>query len=380
MDEIWVNLSSGRYPIRIEASSLGRLGTALKNFGAEGKVALVTNPRVDRLYGKTVRSGIQRAGLSSVRMVLPDGERFKTLASVRHLYDQLIAHRFERKSFMVALGGGVIGDVAGFAAATYLRGIPVVQVPTTLVSQVDASIGGKTGVDHPKGKNLIGAFHQPKMVYIDPLALSTLDSREFRAGLAEVVKYGVILDPDFFSFLEKEADQILARKPGPLNYMIRRCCELKAGVVQEDERESGPRRILNFGHTIGHAVETLGGYRKYLHGEAVSIGMGSAARMAAMMGLCTESDMERIIALLVRFDLPVSLPKVKAPDILKIVAIDKKVSGGKVHFILPERIGKVFVRGFETQEINGLVRWLLGLEKPSVKRKRRSASGLVAGA
>jgi 3-dehydroquinate synthase len=360
MDEVWVNLSSGRYPIRIEESSLDRLGASLKNLGAEGAVALVTNPKVDRFYGKRVRGGIQRVGLSSVRMLVPDGERFKNLSSVRRLYDQLIAHRFERKSFMVALGGGVIGDLAGFAAATYLRGIPVVQVPTTLVAQVDASIGGKTGVDHPKGKNLIGAFHQPKMVYIDPSTLSTLDPREFHAGLAEVVKYGTILDADFFGFLEKEADRILAKDPDTLYYVIKRCCEIKAEVVQEDERESGLRRILNFGHTIGHAVETLGGYRKYLHGEAVSIGMISASRMAVMMGLCAESEAERILALMIRFGLPVSLPKVKVPDILKIIAVDKKVSGRKVHFVLPERIGRVSVRGLDVHEVSESIRRLLG--------------------
>jgi 3-dehydroquinate synthase len=302
---------------------------------------------------------MKRAELVTVRMTIPDGERFKTLSSVKKLYDRLIAHRFERNSFLIALGGGVIGDIAGFTAATYLRGIPLIQVPTTVVAQVDASIGGKTGVDHPSGKNLIGAFYQPRMVYIDPSVLTTLSDREYRSGLAEVVKYGIILDGDFFSRLEKEADRILARNPGSLLEVVNRCCELKAGVVQEDEREGGLRRILNFGHTIGHAIETMGRYRRHLHGEAVSIGMVCAARIGLLLGLCSDSDVERISALLIRFGLPVSLPKISPADLLRIVALDKKMAAGKIHFVLPERVGKVTVRALQPKEVSGLIQRLI---------------------
>src|SRR5579863_1186215 len=347
MHEIRVNLTSGGYPIRIEPASLECLGPTLRSMGARGTVALVTNSTVDRLYGAPVCRGIRKAGLSTLRLRIPEGERYKTLRTVRRLYDQFIEHRLERQSFLVALGGGVVGDVAGFAAATYLRGIPLVQVPTTLVAQVDASIGGKTGVDHPGGKNLIGAFYQPRLVFIDPGVLGTLKGREYRAGLAEVVKYGVIADGDLFSDLEKAAERILAREPDPVVRLIVRCSEIKAKVVEQDERESGVRRILNFGHTLGHALETWGGYRKYLHGEAVSIGMVSAARMALLLGLLSQEEVGRLMALLSRFGLPVSLPNFRVADILKIIAVDKKVAQGKIQFILPEHLGRVTVRGLD---------------------------------
>lgn len=358
MREIWVSLPNNSYPIRIKPSSLGHLGSSLRGIGAEGQVALVTNPKVDRLYGKSLREGLRKADLVTIKMTVPEGERYKTLSSVKSLYDKLIAHRFERKSFLMALGGGVVGDLAGFVAATYLRGIRLVHIPTTLVAQVDSSIGGKTGVDHAKGKNLIGSFYQPKMVYVDPSVLSTLENREFRSGLAEVAKYGVIADADFFGFLEKEADRILAREPAPLLHLIERCCEIKANVVQEDERESGLRRTLNFGHTIGHALETLGGYRRFLHGEAISIGMVAATKIAFLLGFCKEEDIRRLSVLLTRFGLPVSLPKVKVTDILNIVTVDKKVENRKVQFVLPERIGGVTVLGLEMKELSGFLRTL----------------------
>lgn len=360
MHEIWVRLTSQSYPIQIDRGLLDRVGPTVVDLGARGRVAMVSNPKVDRLYGKRLREGARRAGLSTIRMVVPDGERYKTLQTVKRLYDGLIAHRTERSTFLLALGGGVIGDLAGFTAATYLRGIPLVQVPTSLVAQVDASIGGKTGVDHPKGKNLVGSFYQPRLVAIDPDLLTTLSDREYRAGLSEVVKYGVIADSEFFAFLEKSADRVAARDPDALFHLVRRCCEIKAHVVQADERESGQRRILNFGHSLGHVLETLGGYKTYLHGEAVAIGMVAAARMAVLMGMFGAAESDRLASLLRRFGLEVSLPKLKVKDILKVLMLDKKVSGGKIHLVLPEKIGLVRVIGMGPDEAGTLIRKMIG--------------------
>jgi 3-dehydroquinate synthase len=241
----------------------------------------------------------------------------------------------------------VIGDLAGFAAATFLRGIGFIQVPTTLAAQVDASIGGKTGVDHAHGKNLIGAFYQPKLVWIDTGVLKTLNRREFVSGLAEVIKYGVIQDEGFFSYLEDNIDKILKLEPAALTHAIRRSCAIKAEVVQKDEREGGLRKILNYGHTLGHALETATNYRTYLHGEAVSIGIAFAAQLSVRLGLMDVPSARRQIELLKRAGLPVALPKIKPADIIKIMKLDKKVSGGRMHFVLPVKIGQVVVRPAE---------------------------------
>ncbi len=306
-----------------------------------GKVAVVTHAKIDRFYGREVRAGLVEAGYDPMTILVPQGERHKTLDQVERIYDRLIQGRFERSSTLVALGGGVIGDMTGFAAATFLRGIAYVQVPTTVVAQVDASIGGKTGVDHRHGKNLIGAFHQPKRVCIDPEVLATLSRREYIAGLAEVVKYGVIADAEFFGHLEARADLLRMRDAHVLEDCIKRSAAIKAQVVSADERESGLRKILNYGHTLGHAVETLTGYAHYKHGEAVAIGMMAAARLSHAMGLLASDAVERQRRLLIRLGLPTECPDLAPDRIIDVMALDKKVSDGEIVFVLPEKIGAV---------------------------------------
>jgi 3-dehydroquinate synthase len=269
------------------------------------------------------------------------------------VYDELVRRRFERGDMLVALGGGVIGDLAGFVAATYLRGVRYVHVPTTVVAQVDSSIGGKTGVDHPKGKNLIGAFHHPVMVYADVATLRTLPRRELVAGLAEVVKYGVIADHSFFSYLEEQAGSILGGVPDVLVEVVRRSAAVKADVVRQDERETGLRRILNYGHTAGHVVETLTGYSAIRHGEAVAIGMDFAARLAARLDVCGDSLVRRQHTLLERFGLPTRLPAITPSRAIQTMRLDKKVREGRVHFVLPREIGRVTVEPVVEKDIVG---------------------------
>jgi len=272
-------------------------------------------------------------------MQLPDGEQYKTLATLESIYDTLIEWRFDRYCGLLALGGGVIGDLTGFAAATYLRGIPFVQLPTTLLAQVDSSVGGKTGVNHPQGKNLIGAFYQPRHVHIDVALLATLPAREYAAGLAEVVKYGIIRDAAFFAWLEKERGTLANRSTAALETAVMRSCQIKADVVESDENEQGLRAILNYGHTFGHAVETLAGYGVVRHGEAVAIGMVLAARTAARLGLGSQNDVARISALLKAFDLPVDPPAFPAEDYLAVMRHDKKAREGGIRLVLNQGIG-----------------------------------------
>jgi len=355
-NSIRVDLAERGYSIEIGDGTLPRIGERLATLGLKGKVGVITNARVNRLYGSVVSRSLRKAGFQAATVMLPDGERYKNLRSVSRVYDELVRRSFERSSTLLALGGGVIGDLAGFAASTYMRGIGFVQVPTTLAAQVDASIGGKTGVDHPHGKNLIGAFYQPKLVLVDPEVLKTLHRREFISGLAEVIKYGVIRDEGFFYYLEDNMDKILKLEPAALTHAIRRSCAIKADVVQKDEREGGLRKILNYGHTLGHALETVTNYGTYLHGEAVSIGIAFAARLSVRLGLSDPSCARRQIRLLERAGLPVALPKIKSADILKAMTMDKKVAGGKIHFVLAERIGRVVVKPVSQKEIINLLK------------------------
>jgi 3-dehydroquinate synthase len=270
---------------------------------------------------------------------IPDGEEFKNSTTLNRVYDEFLEAGVDRGSFVVALGGGVVGDVAGYAAATWMRGIPFVQVPTTLLAQVDSSVGGKTGIDHPRGKNLIGAFYQPRLVLIDIDTLATLDQRQFRAGLAEVIKYGVAIDLPFFEFIETNSTEILTMDPDLLIEIIHRSCQLKAHVVELDEKEAGLRAVLNYGHTLGHAFESLSGYRGLVHGEAVAIGMALAARVSAAEGLCSREDVSRISALITRCGLPVENPHYDRQQLLNAVATDKKSKGGSISFICNKGIG-----------------------------------------
>jgi 3-dehydroquinate synthase len=358
LEQIRVELGERSYTIIIGSQILRRIGEELKPLEIGEKIGVVTNPKVRRLYGTTVIRSLEENGFDAEVFQVPDGERYKNLTSAGRLYDRLIQKKFERGSALIALGGGVIGDLTGFVAATYQRGIPFIQVPTTVAAQVDASIGGKTAVNHKRGKNLIGAFYQPKLVYSDVGLLSSLSHRDFLSGLAEVVKYGVIADESFFGFLETRAGRILAREPDCLLRVVKRSAEIKAEVVQRDEREGGLRRILNYGHTIGHALETATGYRKLTHGEAISIGMVYAGKLAERLGFCTSEVVERQTALLRAFGLPVALPKIRSTDILHCMERDKKVRDGKIHFVLAERIGHVVVRSVAQKEIVNVLKRL----------------------
>lgn len=336
-----VSLAERSYDIRVARGTLHEVGTTLSRIGLSDKVGIVTDRNVAERYLPRVMKSVKAAGFRAVPIVLPAGERSKTLRSVSNILDELIRAGFERRSTLVALGGGVIGDLTGFAAAIYLRGIPFIQVPTTLVAQVDSSVGGKTGVDHSLGKNLIGAFHQPRAVLIDPDTLRTLPKREWVGGLAEVIKYGMIADEPFFAYLEKHMEALLRVEPEPVVQIIKRSCEIKAQVVAEDERESDRRRVLNYGHTIGHALEALGGYRSLIHGEAVAIGMVQEADLARHLGICGQEVVDRLRGLVRAAGLPDAMPKVSFSALWNAMQHDKKVAGGTVYGVWPERVGQV---------------------------------------
>lgn len=359
MRTIQVELGGRSYPVIIKNGIINDIGPGLMDMGFSGRAAVVTNPVVEGFYGKAVAGSLKAAGFDVTVITLPDGEEHKTLENVSAIYDRLINYRMERLSPVVALGGGVIGDMAGFAAATYLRGVPLVQVPTTLLSQVDSSVGGKTAVNHPAGKNLIGAFYQPKAVFIDPDTLRTLSERELRAGLAEVVKYGIIWDKDFFEFLEKNAGNLL-KIGAEMTFAIETSCLVKAGVVAKDETENDLRAILNFGHTFGHAVEKVAGYGAFRHGEAVAIGMALAARLSARLGLCVKGLDERVSALLVSIGLPVSLPDLPPDALIAAMKHDKKVVGGAMRFVLVKGLGKVFLQDVNEAEIRAFLGGIRG--------------------
>ncbi len=346
---IRVELSANPYPIVIGAGSLDRLGEQVRarGFKPGTKVLVVTNPAVHGPYGARALASLADAGFDASDLVIEAGEDQKTPATVALIHDAAFERRLERGSLIVALGGGVVGDMAGFAASSWLRGIAVVQVPTTLLAMVDAAIGGKTGVNHPGGKNLIGAFHQPRLVLIDPEVLATLPAREFRAGMAEVIKYGVIGDPELFAALEAAPSGLADRQavgPELLQTLLERSAAAKARVVAADEREGGLRAILNYGHTLGHVVETLTGYGTYLHGEAVGLGMLAAGRLATALGLWSAAEEQRQRGLIVAAGLPVDFPCLDPEVVLACLQGDKKVRDGRVRFVLPTAIGQVVIR------------------------------------
>ncbi len=351
---ITVGLGKRSYDIVIATGGLKRMGRYLRSLGCSGRVGIVTNPTIQRFHGASLRAAIVQAGFTCHMINIPDGESAKTLRWVSYILDALVRHRFERRSVLVALGGGVIGDLTGFAASVYLRGIPFVQAPTTLVAQVDSSVGGKTGVNHPLGKNLIGAYYQPALVLSDTSTLHTLPGREWLAGLAEVIKYGVIADKMFFAFLEERMESILAMRDDDVQTMITRCCEIKARVVAKDEREAGLRRILNYGHTIGHALESLGRYRRYRHGEAVAIGMVYESMLANHLQWCTRGVVNRQRALLTRAGLPVRMPSHSFSKFWEALRHDKKVVRGTVYCVLPTAIGNVRVAPLDQRAVK---RW-----------------------
>jgi 3-dehydroquinate synthase len=344
-----VTLGERSYDIVLHPGLLATVGDRLSALTTSPKIGVVTDRNVASRYLHGTLRSLSKAGYDPTPIILPPGERTKTLGTIAKILDALVKHKFERQSLLLALGGGVIGDVTGFAAAIYQRGIPFVQVPTTLVAQVDSSVGGKTGVDHRLGKNLIGAFYQPRAVFIDPLTLRTLPRREWIAGLAEVIKYGIIADEEFFAFLEREIPSLLKLDEEPVIHAIKRSCEIKAQVVAADERESDRRRILNYGHTIGHALESLAGYRGLIHGEAVGIGLVQEADLACHMGLCGRDVVERIGSLVQRAGLPDQISRASFTSLWGAMQHDKKVFGGRVIGVWPERIGEVIIRPLEQQ-------------------------------
>ena len=339
MHKVQVALADRSYPIYIGAGLLAR-SELLAQHLPQNRVALITDTTVGPLYLDAVAGALDAAGVSVTRVVVPAGEQHKDWHHLNAIFDALLADHCERKTTLVALGGGVIGDLAGFAAATYLRGVPFIQLPTTLLAQVDSSVGGKTAINHPRGKNLIGAFYQPLAVIADTATLNTLPDRELAAGLAEVIKYGLIRDPEFFGWLESNIDALNRREPEALAYAISRSCENKAAVVAADEREeSGARALLNLGHTFGHAIEAGMGYGSWLHGEAVAAGTVMAARLSQQLGLIGAPEVARIAALLERARLPVTAPDLGVERYLQLMGLDKKVEGGRLRFILLRGIG-----------------------------------------
>ncbi|MDD3654167.1 MAG: 3-dehydroquinate synthase [Desulfotomaculaceae bacterium] len=352
MELIKVDLGARSYNISIGSGILPDLGRYLKELQVGKRVLLVTNSNVWRLYGKIVKESLSDAGYRVLVGEIGDGEEYKTLATAERLYDLAYQSGCDRLSPVVALGGGVVGDTAGFVAATYLRGVPLIQVPTTLLAQVDSSVGGKVAVNHPRGKNIIGAFYQPCLVLADIDVLKTLPMREIRSGLAEIIKYGIIWSEEFFSWLEENIGALLAGDAGSLVHVVQESCRIKAEVVEADETEGGLRAILNYGHTVGHAVEALTRYKKYTHGEAVGIGMVAAARLAWSLKLLGFADLSRIEALVRRAGLPYELPEnLLVEDIMERFYHDKKVIGGNLTFVLPGCIGKVDIRKDLTRDI-----------------------------
>ncbi len=341
-----VALAERSYSVDIESGLIasGRAAQEIARIAKGKRVCVVTSPRLCEPYAAPIAAGLREAGFEVTTTLVPAGERFKTLSTVARLYSEFLKAGLDRKSLVVAVGGGVLGDIVGFAAASYLRGICFVQVPTTLLAQVDASVGGKTGVDLPEGKNLVGAFHQPSAVLIDPDTLSTLPARELRSGLAEVIKYGIISEPSFFQQTNENLPRLLKREPESLSLAIARSCEIKADVVSQDETEQGLRAILNFGHTLGHAVESVTRYRRFRHGEAVSIGMVSALRIGVEMDVTPSIALDKTIEVLRAARLPVAFPADLGTDaILEAAQRDKKTEAGCLRFVLSRRIGEVFV-------------------------------------
>lgn len=343
MTTLTVELGERAYPIIIAPNALHN-ATALNHAIAGDTVVIVSNTTVAPLYADAVAQTVRDLGKTVHIHILPDGEQYKDLANWQSIFDTLLSKQCDRKTTLIALGGGVIGDMTGFAAAAYMRGVPFIQCPTTLLSQVDSSVGGKTGINHPLGKNMIGAFYQPQLVLADINTLNTLPDRELSAGLAEIIKHGAIYDVEYFEFLENNIDAIRARDVAALTHTITRSCEIKAEVVAQDEREAGLRAILNFGHTFGHAIEAGMGYGNWLHGEAVGAGMVLAADLSHRLGQLTEQEMNRIRALIQAAGLPIEAPRLGVEAILEHMQLDKKNSAGSIRFVLLNGLGKAVIQ------------------------------------
>jgi 3-dehydroquinate synthase len=341
MQRLSIDLGERSYEILIGPGLRKRAGEFLKAVLNPSRIVIITHPSINSLYGEEVARNFVDQGWTTDIIEVPEGESSKNLGQAEKLYDRLLEFNCDRKSVLVALGGGVIGDLVGFVAATYQRGVPFIQIPTTLLSQVDSSVGGKTAVNHPKGKNMIGVFYQPRLVVTDLETLRTLPAKEYRAGLAEIVKYGVISDARLFDYLESHYKDILSLNHDCLSHIIETSCAIKAKVVEKDERESRYRMILNFGHTLGHAIESLTNYSRFTHGEAVAIGMVSAAELSHSMEKCSEEVPKRLKALLTNLGLPVEMPELDSTAVIESLYHDKKTMDHKIKFILVKEIGSI---------------------------------------
>lgn len=339
MQTLKVELANRSYPIHIGRNLISDANLILPHLKRK-HVAIVTNTTVAPLYLDKLSQALQAAGVTVIQIILPDGEAYKNTETLNTIYDVLLQNRCERSTTLIALGGGVIGDLTGYAAATYLRGVPFIQIPTTLLSQVDSSVGGKTGINHPLGKNMIGAFYQPQVVLADIDTLKTLPAREFSAGMAEVIKYGLIRDVQFFSWLEANIERLMVLDETAVSEAIYRSCQNKAEVVARDEHENGERALLNLGHTFGHAIENAMGYGVWLHGEAVAAGTMLAADLSQRLGWLTDAEVRRIHALLTKAKLPLDAPRLGAAKYLDLMQMDKKVADGKIRLVLQQGIGK----------------------------------------
>jgi 3-dehydroquinate synthase len=342
MQTLEVSLGDRSYPIHIGKGLLSQADLLLPHLKRK-QVAIVSNTTVAPLYMQTLVDVLTQTGVQVIQIVLPDGEAYKNSETLNLIYDALLQNRCERSTTLIALGGGVIGDLTGYAAATYLRGVPFIQIPTTLLSQVDSSVGGKTGINHPLGKNMIGAFYQPKVVLADIDTLSTLPAREFSAGVAEVIKYGLIRDADFFAWLETNMHLLMSLDEQVLSYAIYRSCQNKAEVVAADEHEAGERALLNLGHTFGHAIENAMGYGVWLHGEAVAAGTMLAADLSQRLGWLNKQDLARISAIFKQAKLPLTPPKLTPDKYLALMQLDKKVADGQIRLVLQQGIGKAIM-------------------------------------
>ena len=342
MKKIDVKTGQSSYSIIIGAGILAQTGEKLKELGLKDKAVIITNPTVNKLYGAVVKQSLIDAGFKTTALTVPDGEEYKTLESAGKLYEQLAEWGAERSTAILALGGGVIGDLAGFVAATYMRGVPLVQLPTTLLAQCDSSIGGKTAVDYKQLKNEIGTFYQPKMTVSDITTLKSLPEKEFTGGLAEVIKHAVIKDEQFFNYLEKNLDRPKALDNNVLEAVVAKSAQIKVGFVEQDEKDTGIRNILNFGHTVGHAVESVSHFQ-VSHGQGVSIGMTAAAGIAVLMGLMDKANAVRLEKLLRKAGLATKLPQMEIRQVMQAMRYDKKVQGGKIRFVLPRAIGQVLI-------------------------------------
>lgn len=350
MEKVRVELNERSYEILIDSDNLSSLGERLLRFPIGKKVAIISNPIVSELYSDKVLNSLKKEGFDVYLIIIPDGEAYKDYFWAYHILTKLLEFGFDRKSCLLALGGGVIGDITGFVASLFMRGISYVQIPTTLLAQVDSSVGGKTAVNHSLGKNMIGTFWQPALVWIDVNTLDTLSEREFLSGIAEVIKYGIIWDGEFFDLLEKNREKVLKRDKKVLTKIIKRSCEIKSEVVSKDERESSLRSILNYGHSIGHAIETTTGYSLFLHGEAISIGMVYEAKISHMLGFLSKESFERIRNIFKEYGLPVDMPAfIDRNGIFKTILIDKKNIHGKIRMVIPEDVGKIKIN-FEIGE------------------------------